>query len=114
MTIKRFEDFLIWQKAEELVLEIYRVFLSCKDYSFKDQIFRAAVSIMNNIAEGYERGTNKEFRNFLYISKGSCGETRSMLHLAQKLGYISQEVFNHLYQEALDIAKMTSGLIKKL
>jgi four helix bundle protein len=78
MKIERFEDIIAWQKAKELSLEIYFVFKICKDFSFRDQIQRAAVSIMNNIAEGYERSSNKEFRNFLFIAKGSCGEVRSI------------------------------------
>ena len=74
MKISRFEDILAWQKAKTLTKEIYLKFSDSKDYSFKDQIQRASVSIMNNIAEGYERHTNNEFKHFLYISKGSFGK----------------------------------------
>jgi len=77
MAIEKFEDIISWQKGKELVVLIYRVFNSNRDYSFIDQIKRASISITNNIAEGFERRSNKEFKQFLYIAKGSCGEVRS-------------------------------------
>lgn len=89
-------------------------FRNCRDYSFKDQIQRAGISIMNNIAEGFERRTNKEFINFLYIAKGSCGEVRSMLNLALEFKYISKDQFQENYSLAVEISKMLSGLIKTL
>ena len=82
MKFDRFEEIIAWQKSKDLCKEIYLLFENSKDYSFKDQIQRATVSIMNNIAEEYERRTNNEFKHFLYIAKGSCGEVRSMLALA--------------------------------
>ena len=85
MIIKSFEDIIAWKKAKELNLLIYRNFRNRRDFSFRDQIQRASVSIMNNIAEGFERGGNKEFKNFLFIAKGSCAEVRSMLILALDL-----------------------------
>jgi len=78
MAIEKFEDIIAWQKAGEFTLKIYHAFADCRDFYFCDQIKRAVVSIMNNIAEGFERKTNKEFARFLYIAKGSCGEVRSM------------------------------------
>lgn len=114
MRAGRFEDVLVWQKSKVMVLEMYRDFGSCRDYSFKDQILRAAVSIMNNIAEGFEKGTNKDLKNFLYISKGSSGEVRSMLYLAMGLGYISKERCDFLYLKSVEISKMLSGFIKSL
>ena len=114
MTFKKFEDILAWQKAKSLVITIYKVFYSNKDFGFKDQIQRAAVSIMNNIAEGYERRTNSEFRQFLFISKGSCGEVRSMLHLAEELGYMDCKTKQQLATESEIISKMLSNLIKTL
>ncbi|OGH16054.1 MAG: four helix bundle protein [Candidatus Levybacteria bacterium RIFCSPHIGHO2_02_FULL_40_18] len=114
MTIKTFEDIVAWRKSKDLCIEIYRIFRSCKDYSFRDQIFRAAISVMNNIAEGYERNGNKEFRNFLFIAKGSCGELRSMLHIALELKYITRGQYDKLLQESITISKMLSGLIKAL
>ncbi len=112
--IERFEDIVAWQKSEELSLHVYAAFRTCKDYSFRDQIQRAAVSVMNNIAEGFERKGNKEFRKFLYISKGSCGEVRSMLYLSLKLGYIDNSQYTELSELSLGISRMLSGFIKKL
>lgn len=114
MRIERFEDILSWQKAKELTLIVYREFANCCDFGFKDQIQRASVSIMNNIAEGFERKSNNEFKQFLYIAKGSCGEVRSMLYLANELKYLSAETGNKLFQLCLEISKLISGLIKTL
>lgn len=114
MAIIKFEDILAWQKSKVFVLEIYKQFNQCRDFSFKDQILRAAVSIMNNIAEGYEKMSNKDFKSFLYISKGSCGEVRSMLYLALELKYISKENFDILYNQSIEISRILSGFIKKL
>jgi four helix bundle protein len=114
MKFERFEDILVWQKAGELVLQIYEDFKDNRDFSFRDQIRRAALSIMNNTAEGFERKTNKEFKMFLFIAKGSCGEVRSMLYIAFKLGYISSSQFVNLRTKAIEISKMSSGLIKTL
>lgn len=114
MVIKSFEDILAWQKSRELSLETYKMFKECRDYSFRDQIQRASVSVMNNIAEGYERNGNKEFRNFLYISKGSCAEVRSMIYLALDLKYINIEQAESVSKMSLSISRMLSGLIKTL
>ncbi len=91
MRIGRFEDVIAWQKAKELTIQIYKLFEQSKDFGFKDQIQRASVSIMNNIAEGFERKSNNEFRQFLFVAKGSCGEVRSMLILAKDLKCIAME-----------------------
>lgn len=112
--IAQFEDIISWQKAMKLTLSIYKLFTTCKDYGFKDQIQRASVSVMNNIAEGYERSADKQFSHFLYISKGSIAEVRSMLYLAISLNYIDQNNFDALTQESLEISRLLSGLIKKL
>jgi len=112
--IDKFEDIIAWQKAGVLTMEIFNMFRNNRDYSFKDQIQRAVISIMNNIAEGFERRTDKEFRNFLYIAKGSCGEVRSMLYVAIKLNYVSAEQFQRFYKLSTEISKMISGLIKTL
>lgn len=114
MKFEQFEDIIAWQQAQELTLLIYSSFKFLKDYSFRDQIQRASVSIMNNIAEGFERRGDKEFKHFLFIAKGSCGEVRSMLHLALNLRYIDQNQFNDLYNKSFEISKILSGLIKKL
>ena len=101
MRFERFEDIIAWQKAKELSLGIYSCFENSGDFGFRDQIRRSAVSVMNNIAEGFERKSNKEFRQFLFIAKGSCGETRSMLILSKELKKIGTDEFNKLYFEIL-------------
>ncbi len=112
--IDKFEDIIAWQKAKSLTLSVYAELKPCKDYSFKDQIQRASVSIMNNIAEGFERRGDKQFKHFLFIARGSCGETRSMLMIADKLGYISKDKTQPLIDQTLEITKMLSTLISKL
>ena len=114
MGIEKFEDIIAWQKAKEMSILIYTTFKDSKDFGFKDQIQRAAMSVMNNIAEGFERKTNKEFRQFLYITKGSCGEVRSMLYLVKELNTISESTFNKIYSLSEEISKILSGLIKTL
>ncbi len=114
MKIEKFEDIVAWQKAKELTLIWHGVLKNNRDYSFRDQVLRASVSVMNNIAEGFERRGDKELRNFLFIAKGSSGEVRSMSYLALELGYINQDQFNNLYSLTLDISKMLSGFIKTL
>jgi len=114
MKIEKFEDIICWQKAKILTLECYTTLKSNKDYSFKDQIHRACVSIMNNIAEGFERKGNKVFKHFLFIAKGSCGEVRSMFHLGLDLGYINKEKYIDLNQKSIEISRLLSGFIKSL
>ena len=114
MKIERFEDIIAWQKAKELTYLIYKELEDSKDFGYKDQIQRASVSIMNNIAEGFERKSNKEFKYFLFVAKGSCGEVRSMLHLAKDLEKLSEQSFNKKYKLAEEISKILSGLIKTL
>ena len=91
MIIKRFEDIIAWQKAQDIAVDVYSIFGSIKDFGFRDQICRASVSISNNIAEGFNRSSDKDFSRFLYISLGSCSELMSMLYLAHKLKYIDEQ-----------------------
>jgi len=114
MKIDRFEDILAWQKSKVLTLKIYSLLRDLKDFGFKDQICRASVSIMNNIAEGFERKSNTEFIHFLFIAKGSCGEVRSMLYLADELNYITKEDFTFLVNLSSEVSKLISGFIKSL
>lgn len=114
MRIERFEDIIAWKKAGQLSFELYEEFKSNRDYGFKDQIQRASVSIMNNISEGFERRTNGEMRYFLFIAKGSSGEVRSMLYLAYKLKYLTENSFRKYYELSIEISKLISGLIKTL
>jgi len=114
MGIKTFEDVLSWQKSRELTVELYRLFEKHKDYGFRDQILRASVSIMNNIAEGFDRGSKKELMQFLIISRGSAAEVRSMLILAKDLGYVSEEEYKYLNSLAKDASRLLTGFIKSL
>ncbi len=114
MKIDKFEDIQAWQKAGELSLLVYEMFKTNKDFRFRDQLQSACVSIMNNIAEGFERRGNKEFKRFLYIAKGSCGEVRSMTYLAYRLKYVGRKEFSLLNGLTLEISKMLYGFIKKL
>ena len=112
MKIERFEDSLAWQKAKELCIEIYLLFDKSHDFGFKDQIERATAMI--NIAEGFERKSNLEFKQFLYIAKGSCGEVRSMLYLAKDILLLDENMFSEFLTETEVISKMLSNFIKKL
>ncbi len=114
MPIKRFEDIIAWQKAKTLTLMVYRAFAQSQEWSFKDQIQRAALSVMNNIAEGYERRTNKDFKNFLYIAKGSCGEVRSMIYVAKDLQIITPSTCEEIHSLSTEISRLLSDFIKKL
>src|SRR3989344_5363356 len=114
MKINSFEEIISWQKSQELPVLIYKLFRASKDYSFRDQIQRAVVSIGNNIAEGFERKSNNEFRHFLYIAKGSCGEVRSMIYIALELKYVTKKDFDKIFSLTSEIARLISGLIKIL
>ncbi len=114
MVIKQFEDIIAWQKAKTLSLLIYDNFKDSRDFSFRDQIQRAAISIMNNIAEGFERRGDKQFKNFLFIAKGSCGEVRSMLYLALELKYMDSQTYQTCYEITIEVSKMLTGLSKSL
>ena len=116
-TIERFEDIKAWQAARDLVAVVYRVSGRGKfekDFGLRDQIRRASVSMMSNIAEGFERGSDKEFCRFLYIAKGSAGEVRSHLFVASDLGYLTSDEFDDLRARAEEVAKALSGFITYL
>ena len=114
MNIEKFEDVIAWQKGKQLTLAVYREFRLLKDFGFKNQILRAVISICNNIAEGFERKSNKKLRQFMYISKGSCGEVRSMLHIAVELGYITKQQFEDMYNLSYEISRILGGFVKTL
>lgn len=115
--IDKFEDLIAWQKARELAREIYDVTSRgefAKDYGLRDQIRKAVVSIMSNIAEGFDRGGRPEFHQFVVIAKGSCAEVRSQLYVAHDIGYISKEEFNRLNDMTLELSRILGGLRKSL
>ncbi|WP_297333530.1 four helix bundle protein [Flavobacterium sp.] len=112
-----FEEIVSWQKARELNKQIYLITEADsfkKDFDLARQIRRCSVSISSNIAEGYERKTDKEFVHFLYIAKGAAAEVRSQLYLALDLNYISNELFINMITDITEISKLLSGLIKYL
>jgi four helix bundle protein len=112
--VERFEDLKVWQMARELCKEIHKLTMKdtfSRDFKLVGQIIGSSGSIMDNIAEGFERDGNKEFIQFLSISKGSCGETRSQLYRAIDNGYISQEEFDAAYERSAEASKMLKGFI---
>ncbi|MGB9178156.1 MAG: four helix bundle protein [Pyrinomonadaceae bacterium] len=111
--IERFEDLIAWQKARLLTKKIYQIASHDKfsrDYGLKDQIRRAAVSIMSNIAEGFERARPSEFHQFLSVAKASCAELRSQLYIAFDAEYFCREDFNKLMSEASEVGRIIGGL----
>lgn len=114
MKIEKFEDIIAWQRARELTKIIYQELRNSRDFGFRDQMQRASVSIMNNIAEGFERKGNKELKNFLFIAKGSSAEVRSMSYLAFDLQYITKQQHDKLLSMTDEIARLLSGFIKTL
>lgn len=114
MKAQSFRDIIAWRKSHLLCVDIYTILKPCKDYSFKDQIQRASVSIMNNIAEGHSRRSNKGFRNFLLIAKGSAAEVESMLELGRSLGYFNEAQYQDLTMRVDEISRLLSGFVAKL
>jgi len=113
----KFEEIEAWQKAYEITMGVYKLTTSgyfAKDFGLRDQIRRASVSIMANIAEGHGRRSNLEFANFLNIARGSTAEVQSHLHIARGLSYISESDFGQLYQQLTEISRMTLSLAQYL
>jgi len=111
--VENFEDLVAWQKARQLTRQIYQTTRKgdfFKDYGLRDQIRRASVSIMSNIAEGFDRGGRPEFHQFVVIAKGSCAEVRSQLYTALDAEYIDKEKFNDLYALAVETSRILGGL----
>jgi len=111
--VERFEDLIAWQKARELTRTIYEVTRQgafAKDFGLTGQIRRAAVSIMSNIAEGFERGGRGEFHQFLSTAKASCAEVRSQLYIAVDVGYLDQSSFERLLEQAEEVARILGRL----
>ena len=116
-TFKSFEEIEAWQKARELIREIYGISKRdtfSKDFALRDQIRRAGISIMSNIAEGFERGGTKEFFQFLAIAKGSAGEVRTHFYIAFDQGYLTKVEFDHLLLLSLEVSRMIAGLMTYL
>ncbi|MEW6297095.1 MAG: four helix bundle protein [Thermodesulfobacteriota bacterium] len=116
-TLRRFEDLQAWQKARELVRTIYQISAHgdlSKDYGLKDQLCRAAVSVMSNIAEGFARPSERDFMRFLAIAKASAIEVQSLLYVAWDVGYIDKTKFEHLYAAAEETVAPIGGFTSYL
>ena len=116
-SIKRFEDVEAWKQGRELTRRIYQITSQSKftrDYALRDQIRRAAISITSNIAEGFDRGGNREFVQFLAIARGSASELKSQLYTALDVGHVDQKEFAELYQLAHSVVLLIGGFIKYL
>ena len=117
MKIKRFEELESWKRARELTNAIYQATAAesfARDFGLKNQIRRAAISVLSNIAEGFERGGDKEFIQFLALAKGSCGEVRSQLYVALDQAYLPPVVFEKLCRNAEEISRLIAGLMRYL
>jgi four helix bundle protein len=115
--IERFEDLISWQKARELNRLVYKISANgtfAKDFGLRDQIRRASIFIMSNIAEGFERGGDKEFAQFLSNAKGSCGEVRCQLYAALDEKYLSEVEFKLLSEKSLEVSRLISGFMTYL
>ena len=116
-TIKNFEEIEAWQKARELSRAVYTCSgkgAFARDYALRDQIRRSVISIISNIAEGFERGGSAEFSQFLAIAKGSAGEVEAQLYIALDQGYIMEEEFNSIHAMASSTKKLISGFMNYL
>jgi four helix bundle protein len=113
MGVQRFEDLIAWQRARQLTADIYRLTANgsfARDFGLRDQIQRAAVSVMSNVAEGFDRGSRAEFHQFLVIAKASCAEVRSQLYVALDIGHINEADFNRLRDLTEEVSKIIGGL----
>ena len=112
--METFEKLEVWRKSKDLAIRICKALKDCRDYSLRDQIQRAAVSVPSNIAEGMERNGRAEYRNFLGIAKGSAGELRTQLLILLELGYVEETEGREMLTESIRISKMLNGLIRSL
>ena len=110
----KFENLEIWKRSARLSAELYKHFAAFNDFGFRDQITRSGLSIPSNIAEGSERGSDKDFMRFLQYSKGSCGELRTQIYIGMEIGYIDAQKGQIWIQETKEISAMLVGFIRKL
>ena len=112
--MEAFEQLEVWKRSSRLCVNVYKVLRSCPDKGFKDQITRAALSIPSNIAEGHERNSRAEYRRFLKIAKGSCGELRTQLYIGSEVGFLEKRRAAEYINESIHVIKMIQGLINSL
>ena len=108
----RFEDLDVWKRAARLSADLYKLLSKLKDYGFKDQITRSGLSVPSNIAEGFERESQRDCIKFLTYAKGSCGELRCQIYIGMDIEYVPKNVGKKWIQETIEISSMLSGLIK--
>ncbi|GAB7027921.1 four helix bundle protein [Geotalea toluenoxydans] len=112
--IERFEDIESWKEARILVREVYRCLSVCNDFGFKDQMQRAAISVMSNIAEGFDRASNREFIQFLVVARGSASEVKSQAYAALDIGYLDGDAFKAIIFRCTAITNLINGFIRFL
>lgn len=110
MAFRSFEDLEVWQRGCRLAVDVFKTFDKCRNFTMQDQVQRAALSVPSNIAEGYERNSNKEFVRFLNIAKGSCGELRTQLYISRKLDFVKKTDFERLVGESKQLSPMLHSL----
>ncbi|GAB3316767.1 four helix bundle protein [Larkinella ripae] len=110
--IEKFEDLVVWREGLDLAISLYKILIACQDFGLRDQIRRSSVSISSNIAEGFERHSNKEFIRFLRIAKGSTGELRTQIHLLIAVGRVSDTTGEQLLEKTRFLSAMLQNLIK--
>jgi four helix bundle protein len=106
------EDLQVWRRASRLSVELYRYFANHKDFGFRDQITRAGLSVPSNIAEGYERSSNRELLRFLTYAKGSIGELRTQIYIGAEIGYVDRDTAKRWNTEAQELSRMIRGLTR--
>jgi four helix bundle protein len=114
MAYQSFEDLEVWQRGCRLTVGVFKTFQRCKEFTVRDQIQRSALSIPSNVAEGAERGSNRDFAHFLNIAKGSCGELRTQLYIARKLDFITKSESDKLVTESKELSAMLEGLRRSI
>ncbi|MGH8095195.1 MAG: four helix bundle protein [Chthoniobacterales bacterium] len=112
MAYRSFEDLEVWQRGCRHAVDVFQTFASCRNFTMQDQVQRAALSVPSNVAEGYERDSDKEFVRFLNIAKGSCGELRTQLYFSRKLNFLTKAAFERLVAESKEISAMLHGLAR--
>ncbi|HET6528655.1 MAG TPA: four helix bundle protein [Balneolaceae bacterium] len=114
MAYQSFEELDIWKRSMQLSVELINDMKECKDFAFKNQAIRSAISVSSNIAEGAERQSDKEFRYFLNVAKGSAAELRTQLYIGIKTNIIEEEMGREMVEELKQLSSMIHGLIKSL
>ena len=110
----KFEDLLVWKRSARLCAEVFQTFSQSREFGFKDQITRSALSIASNIAEGYERDSDRDRVKFFSYAKGSCAELRAQIYIGMEIGYINRAEGRRWAEETREISKMLYGLMRKL